>query len=427
MIDLKPLPMEEARQFWRDKVPLSPGQFNRLSDEARVRAFAVSGIARGGELSTVMAAIQKSIDAGTTFDDFRKTCASVFERRGWTGWRTETIFRTNIQTAYGVGRYRQMMDVRESRPYWQYSAVNDSQTRPSHAALNGRVFPADHPFWNTWYPPNGFNCRCGVVTLSAHEVERDGLKVERDDPTGKLIEPVDPMTGNRMPARPLMPDIGFDHNPGKTVWGGIVDAAKQSGTWESLPGLRAASDYRLKALANVSPDEIADFGAEMLLPSGKSNDFYKAEFIRRFGEEKVIRDVLGEPAVLSLRTFLIDKTPGAAPVYKFDKSGHGASILMMEDILLSPYEVWLAPQKNEAGRVRLVKRYLGFWKTEDRARIGGLGVYEVADGVFQGVTNFVPLKKNMDIPNIRYLEGQRQGLLLYRRGGGRSGSRTGGS
>ena len=154
MIDLQPLPMAEAQEFWRDKLPLSPGQFARLADEAKTRAFAVSGIAKGDELTTVMQAMQKAIDKGTTLEDFKRDCAAIFEKRGWVGkraWRIDNIFRTNIQTAYSVGRYRQMMEVADVRPYWQYSAVN-TRTRPTHRALHGRP-SVDHPSGG---PPNGF-------------------------------------------------------------------------------------------------------------------------------------------------------------------------------------------------------------------------------------------------------------------------------
>lgn len=43
----------------------------------------------------------------------------------------------------------------------------DRRVRPSHAILDGKVYPADHEFWATHYPPNGFRCRCGVRTLKS--------------------------------------------------------------------------------------------------------------------------------------------------------------------------------------------------------------------------------------------------------------------
>ena len=48
--------------------------------------------------------------------------------------------------------------------------------------------------------------------------ENEGLKVETEDPTGTLIEPKDPVTGQKLPARYLFPDPGWDHNPAKTAW-----------------------------------------------------------------------------------------------------------------------------------------------------------------------------------------------------------------
>ena len=411
MIELSPLPMQAAQEFWASKVKLSPGEFRRLSQEARVKAFAVSGAAKGQELSTVFEALGAAIDQGTTFADFRKECAAILERRGWGRWRSETIFRTNIQTAYSVGRYREMTETARTRPYWQYSAVNDSRTRPAHAALNGKIFPADHPFWDTWYPPNGFNCRCGVVSLSAGEVRRRGFTVETHDPTGELVEPPDPKTGGSLPARPLMPDSGWMTNPGKSQWGGIVEAALKPGRWEPLPGLKGPDAYKRKALSNVTPSEIDDLDESMLLPAGREDEFYREEFIRRYGEEKLVEDVLGEPVVLSLRSFM-----GGGGSSEFDKRGHGmAAIPLMEPVLKRPYEVWLTPQKNEAGRIRLTKRYVTLWKTPDKQRIAALSIYEAVDGVFAGVTHFVPLTK-AGKSNLRYAEKQRAGILLFHRG-----------
>ena len=47
----------------------------------------------------------------------------------------------------------------------QYRTAGDSKVRPEHAALNGVTLPPSDPFWQTYYPPNGWNCRCTVVQV----------------------------------------------------------------------------------------------------------------------------------------------------------------------------------------------------------------------------------------------------------------------
>lgn len=128
---------------------------------------------------------------------------------GITPYQAENIFRTNIQTAYNVGHYKRMTEpgVKALRPYWQYDAVNDSKTRPSHLAMDGRVFMADDPIWDTWFPPNGFKCRCTVKTLSKRQMEQRGLTVETEAPRAARLE--DGRFVN------ILPDPQFDTNPAK--------------------------------------------------------------------------------------------------------------------------------------------------------------------------------------------------------------------
>lgn len=422
MITPKALPMKEAVQYWKDKIRLSPGEYAKLPDEVKPLAFGVSGIAKGSELESVYHALYRAVGQGTTFRDFQAECRDVIERRGWTGeraWRVDNIFRTNVQGAFMVGRYAQLKRVTEARPYWQYSAVNDRRTRPAHAALHGKIFPHDHPFWEKWYPPNGYRCRCTVKSLSKDDLAEKQLSVEQRDPTGSYIVPKDPKTGNLMPPVAVMPDPGFAYNPGKSFWGGIVDQSAKPGKFMPLEKLKGPADYRRRLLANVRPGDIHDIDESMLLPRGQSDDFYRAEFLKRYGEEKVLTDAAGEPAILSLRAYR-DRDPSSRREWKFYKAGHGESIPVIEDMVLHPYEIWLTPQRNDAGRIRLTKRYVCLWKTKDRKRIGGVTIFETIDGVLQGTTSFLPKRKNWKTKewewDLDYTERQRLGLLLYKRG-----------
>jgi len=55
-----------------------------------------------------------------------------------------------------------------------YDAINDRRTRPAHAAMDGYIAPHDDPIWNTWYPLNGYRCRCSVIALSERQAHARG-------------------------------------------------------------------------------------------------------------------------------------------------------------------------------------------------------------------------------------------------------------
>ncbi len=60
----------------------------------------------------------------------------------------------------------------EDEYYLQYRTANDGAVRPEHAALHDVTLPASDSFWDSYYPPNGWNCRCTVVQVLRymHEV-----------------------------------------------------------------------------------------------------------------------------------------------------------------------------------------------------------------------------------------------------------------
>lgn len=54
----------------------------------------------------------------------------------------------------------------------QYRTANDSKVRPEHAELHGVTLPAADSFWDEYYPPNGWNCRCTVVQVLKSRYEQ---------------------------------------------------------------------------------------------------------------------------------------------------------------------------------------------------------------------------------------------------------------
>ena len=204
----KDMTFQEAVDYFKERIPVTAETFYQIAEEYRALAFTISGYTKAQILKKFYDELLSVLEEGGTLQEFQSNMNDFLESEGYEGLapqQAELIFRTNIQTAYNVGHYQQMTNpaVKELRPYWQYDAVNDEATRPSHLAMDGKVFPADSPVWDVWFPPNGFKCRCTVRTLSKRQVEQRGLTVEQGFPA---VEP-DPHFGTNAANVGFQPDL----------------------------------------------------------------------------------------------------------------------------------------------------------------------------------------------------------------------------
>jgi hypothetical protein len=178
----------------RDIVPRAT--FDALSAAAKQKAFTVAGLATEELLGDAHAELDRQLKAspehtykdpetgkwvykGPNLREFRKFAEKRLESAGWTPSNpshVETIFRTNIASAYSTGRVAEMTQpaVLKLRPYWQIMGPDDDRKRPTHRKALGVVLPADHPFWRTAFPPFGYNCRERVVSRSQKWVDAHG-------------------------------------------------------------------------------------------------------------------------------------------------------------------------------------------------------------------------------------------------------------
>ncbi|MGY6773604.1 phage minor head protein [Gallibacterium sp. ZY190522] len=235
---------EKAIEFLKQKrLFLNGVDVDELQLSARGRAAKIANLTCLEMMQDIYQSLADAKAEGKAFGQWRKDLLGHLTKKGWlqtekigrkqntyiadpktgelfgTPWRLNTIYRTNVQTAYSAQRYQQARDNAINRPYWQYSAVGDSRTRPSHAMLNGRIYRYDDPFWQTFYPPNGFNCRCTVIALSQRQLDSEKLTVE----TAELESYVNEKTGYRTTGVKLgdqlfTADKGFDYHAGRSVY-----------------------------------------------------------------------------------------------------------------------------------------------------------------------------------------------------------------
>jgi SPP1 gp7 family putative phage head morphogenesis protein len=236
------LPPEEALRYLRRKGYAVTRSWLDLPTELHDIVFTVARVTAMEVLQDIKEALEEALAEGKTTRWFEQQVLEALQRRGWLPeaeaagitkpWRLELILRTNLQRAYMAGRYRQQRENVDSRPYWQYVAVLDARTRPAHRALHGLVFRADDPFWDSHYPPNGFNCRCRVRALTADQVRRMGLEVQSSE--GRLVEETRLLEGGEGPVEVRV--RGLRMPDGSVAW---TDPG-----WSTAPGAPWAPDMR---------------------------------------------------------------------------------------------------------------------------------------------------------------------------------------
>lgn len=182
----EPLPFDEAIDFFRAKTNLSPDIFAALSDAARTKAFAIASGATDQIQASIRDILDRALSEGVTLREFQAQAAEVLERAGVSArapYYWQTVYRTNLQQSYQVGRWKQVNDpaVRAARPFLRYISARLPTSRQSHVEKHGMIFPVDHPFWDEWMPPNGFNCFCSVQSVSQSLLERRGWQVETEE------------------------------------------------------------------------------------------------------------------------------------------------------------------------------------------------------------------------------------------------------
>ncbi len=179
--------------WFRAKTPMDANEFYLLDAEARGRAFTVSGVAELDMVSDVMRAVDSAISNGETLADFQARIGTDLTAL-WGGEdpaRLETIFRTNVQSAYSVGRFIQnnKPEVKATHPYSKFSAVLDDRTTDICEECDGTILPTDDPWWADHQPPLHFNCRSDVSAITPEEAEELGVddaapEVDADDGFG---------------------------------------------------------------------------------------------------------------------------------------------------------------------------------------------------------------------------------------------------
>ena len=226
-----PVPAE-ALKFFRAKDLRPSFSYLDVSAAEHALAFTVAKSAGFDILDDIRQALDAHLAEGKTFESFRKDLTPVLQQAGWWGEsdvvdpktgekvpaqlgsprRLRAIFRANMRSARAAGQWERIQRTKRTHPYLLYRASSSVERRPEHLGWVGTLLPADDPWWDDHFPPNGWGCKCWVRQVSEAEARRLGGVTAR--PRREEAEWTNPRTGEtRMVDRGL--DPSWASNPGR--------------------------------------------------------------------------------------------------------------------------------------------------------------------------------------------------------------------
>jgi len=182
----EPLSFEEAEKLFLMRIPMTKEEWEELEAKLRFRAFTVARLTELDAINAIREKLIKVLQEGKTLRQFWEEGGKdeLLKKAGFhrsDPWYWETVFRTNIQTAYNAGRAYQF---RKAKPaYLEFVGITDARQTMICRARSGVIRPADDPWWSSNWPPLHFNCRSTVRAIHKEEFETLGLSITRNLPS----------------------------------------------------------------------------------------------------------------------------------------------------------------------------------------------------------------------------------------------------
>lgn len=99
------------------------------------------------------------------FERYLKDVQTINDTYNRNYLRTEYDF--TVASSEMAARWEDLSNDSDGRYLLQYRTMEDNKVRENHQRLNGITLPSSDSFWDEYYPPNGWGCRCTVVKVRA--------------------------------------------------------------------------------------------------------------------------------------------------------------------------------------------------------------------------------------------------------------------
>ncbi|WP_455766251.1 phage minor head protein [Phocaeicola plebeius] len=200
------------------EVPLDDISVQRLKESN----YVFSGIKTFHELNEAFPSLLDEEGNRKPFNQFLNDVQKVYDAYNVQYLRTEYNFAQ--ASALMAARWKKF-EQEGDRYNLQYRTMYDKRVRRTHRMLHNITLPIESPFWNKYFPPNGWGCRCTVVQVRKDKYpvsnEQEAMNLGSQATAGKYQEMFMFNPGKRMTTFPayngytLRKCNGCDYRPDK--------------------------------------------------------------------------------------------------------------------------------------------------------------------------------------------------------------------
>lgn len=133
-----------------------------MAQRLKEDVFVFSGFKTYQELREAADLLRDKDGQIKSFDRFYKDITAIKEKYNRHWLKAEYLFaKGSAQMAAKWADFERDGDSYDL----QYRTANDDHVRHEHRVLHNVTLPLSDPFWDEFFPPNGWNCRCTVVQV----------------------------------------------------------------------------------------------------------------------------------------------------------------------------------------------------------------------------------------------------------------------
>jgi SPP1 gp7 family putative phage head morphogenesis protein len=106
-----------------------------------------------------------------TFEQFREVALGLDAQYNQSWLLSE--FQLATRSATMAVEWERLKETADLLPNLRYVTVGDKRVREAHKKMDGIVVPMNDPYWDLFYPPNGWGCRCTIEPTDDDAKEPD--------------------------------------------------------------------------------------------------------------------------------------------------------------------------------------------------------------------------------------------------------------